>query len=69
MEDTGLLMAGSASAEGILVSEPTLRYRRHPAQCPTEPSPFNARDCQVALVRQRAAILRSLPAWSEQAAA
>lgn len=69
MEDTGLLMAGSASAEGVLVREPTLRYRRHPAQCSTEPSKFNGRDCQVALVRQRAAFLRSLPAWSEQAAA
>ncbi len=32
MEDTGLLMAASAAAEGVLVDAPILRYRKHPRQ-------------------------------------
>ncbi|MFD5558040.1 glycosyltransferase [Streptomyces sp. NPDC127068] len=40
MEDTGLLMAASALAEGILIDTPTLRYRRHPAQRSKRTSKF-----------------------------
>lgn len=40
MEDTGLLMAASASADGVLVDAPTLRYRRHAAQRSKQNSKF-----------------------------
>lgn len=40
MEDTGLLMAASATAEGVLVDVPTLRYRRHAAQRSTRATDF-----------------------------
>ncbi|WP_455358532.1 glycosyltransferase family 2 protein [Streptomyces sp. SYSU K21746] len=40
MEDTGLLMAASASADGVLVDAPTLRYRRHGAQRSKQTSKF-----------------------------
>ncbi|MCP3819429.1 glycosyltransferase [Streptomyces sp. A3M-1-3] len=40
MEDTSLLMAASASAEGVLVDAPTLRYRRHAAQRSKQASKF-----------------------------
>jgi hypothetical protein len=40
MEDTGLLMAASAAAPGILLDTPTLRYRRHSAQRSRQDSNF-----------------------------
>lgn len=40
MEDTGLLMAASAAAPGILLDTPTLRYRQHPAQRSRQDSNF-----------------------------
>jgi glycosyltransferase involved in cell wall biosynthesis len=40
MEDTGLLMAASASADGVLIEMPTLRYRRHGAQRSKQSSKF-----------------------------
>ncbi|MFE8915294.1 glycosyltransferase family 2 protein [Streptomyces globisporus] len=65
MEDTALLMAASASADGVLVDSPTLRYRRHAAQRSKEKSKFAGGGAQVALVRRRAALLRELPSWIE----
>lgn len=41
MEDTALLMAASASADGVLVDAPTLRYRRHAAQRSKQNSKFS----------------------------
>ncbi|MDK0520443.1 glycosyltransferase [Streptomyces sp. ML-6] len=64
MEDTGLLMAASAVAEGILVDAPTLRYRRHAAQRSKQTSKFAGGGEQIALIRDRAALLSSLPPWS-----
>ncbi|WP_199563920.1 glycosyltransferase family 2 protein [Streptomyces sp. AC1-42T] len=40
MEDTGVLMAASAAAEGVLVDAATLRYRRHVAQRSKRTSKF-----------------------------
>ncbi|WP_344023162.1 glycosyltransferase [Streptomyces luteireticuli] len=65
MEDTGLLMAASATAEGVLVDAPTLRYRKHPGQLSARRDDFAGGGQQIALVRQRAAVLRSLPGWAE----
>ncbi|WP_405898624.1 glycosyltransferase family 2 protein [Streptomyces sp. NBC_00727] len=65
MEDTGVLMAASAVAEGVLVDAATLRYRRHAAQMSKQASKFaGGGGEQIALIRQRAAVLRSLPSWS-----
>lgn len=63
MEDTGLLMAASAVAPGVLVDAPTLRYRRHPDQGSSRAGDFAGRRFQVALVRQRAEMLLRGPAW------
>ncbi|WP_199566702.1 glycosyltransferase [Streptomyces triticagri] len=41
MEDTGLLIAASAAADGVLVDAPTLRYRKHPAQRSGQTSKFS----------------------------
>ncbi|MGH3773841.1 MAG: glycosyltransferase family 2 protein [Pseudonocardiaceae bacterium] len=57
MEDTGLLMAASATSAGVLLEVPTLRYRKHPGQRSARESQFSGGGAQVALVRQRAAIL------------
>ena len=65
MEDTGLLMAASATAPGVLVDAPTLRYRRHDGQLSGKGSKFAGGGAQIAVVRRRAALLRELPAWSE----
>jgi len=40
MEDTGLLMAASATSAGVLLDAPTLRYRKHPAQRSAQTSKF-----------------------------
>jgi len=40
MEDTGLLMAASAAAPGVLVDADTLRYRKHPGQDSAQASEF-----------------------------
>ncbi|MDI3417515.1 glycosyltransferase family 2 protein [Streptomyces luteolus] len=40
MEDTGLAMAASAAGPGLLIDEPTLRYRKHPGQTSTAASEF-----------------------------
>ncbi|MGH3864491.1 glycosyltransferase [Actinokineospora sp.] len=63
MEDTGLLMAVSAIAEGVLVEQNTLRYRKHPAQQSAKRSKFIGGGAQIALVRQRAELLASFPPW------
>ncbi|MEU3604107.1 glycosyltransferase family A protein [Streptomyces sp. NPDC035033] len=60
MEDTGLLMAASATTDGVLVDAPTLRYRRHAAQTSRQPTEF-AGGHQIALVRARATALTTLP--------
>ncbi|MBH1935327.1 glycosyltransferase [Streptomyces sp. AV19] len=64
MEDTGLLMAASATAEGVLVDAPTLRYRKHPGQLSARRDDFAGGGLQIELVRQRAAVLRTLPGWA-----
>ncbi len=64
MEDTGLLMAASATSAGVLLKEPTLRYRKHPGQRSAQESKFSGGGAQIALVRQRAAVLGAGPAWS-----
>ncbi|OCC11576.1 glycosyltransferase family A protein [Streptomyces sp. PTY087I2] len=63
MEDTGALMAASAAAEGVLVDAPTLRYRRHAAQRSKQTSKFAGGGAQIALIRERTAVLSSLPPW------
>lgn len=40
MEDTGLLMAASATTSAVIVEQPVLRYRRHRAQTSTKTSSF-----------------------------
>ncbi|MFI8422169.1 glycosyltransferase [Streptomyces sp. NPDC085479] len=60
MEDTGLLMAASATTEGVLLDIPTLRYRRHPAQISRQPSEFSGEGHQIALIHARAAALTAL---------
>jgi glycosyltransferase involved in cell wall biosynthesis len=77
MEDTGLLMSGSALAEGILVEDETLRYRKHPGQHSNE-KPKNSGggvrneqdvnlikliEGQVSLILKRVKLLRSWPQW------
>ncbi|MDI3405318.1 glycosyltransferase [Streptomyces cavernicola] len=57
MEDTGLLMAASAAGPGLLLDQPTLRYRKHVGQTSTAPSEFRGGGVQIALIRQRAAVL------------
>ncbi|OCC14060.1 hypothetical protein A3Q37_00333 [Streptomyces sp. PTY087I2] len=47
MEDTALLMAASASADGVLVDAPTLRYRRHAAQRSKQTSKFAGGGCRL----------------------
>ncbi|WP_236793712.1 glycosyltransferase family A protein [Amycolatopsis sp. GM8] len=66
MEDTGLLMAASAVAEGVLVDAPTLRYRKHPRQrsIRTKESKFAGGGAHISLVRQRVEILAAGPGWS-----
>ncbi|GAA2919156.1 hypothetical protein GCM10020221_14300 [Streptomyces thioluteus] len=66
MEDTGLLMAASATAEGVLVDAPTLRYRKHSGQLSARRDDFVGGGRQIELVRQRAAVLRALPGWAER---
>jgi glycosyltransferase involved in cell wall biosynthesis len=41
MEDTGLLMAASAVAEGVLINKSTLRYRKHRAQQSAQTTNFS----------------------------
>lgn len=65
MEDTGLLMAASAIAHGVLLDTPTLRYRKHPAQRSAQFSKFTGGGTQIELIRQRAKILMSYPVWSD----
>ncbi|MBT2397412.1 glycosyltransferase [Streptomyces sp. ISL-100] len=64
MEDTGLLMSASASTDGVLIDAPTLRYRRHGAQRSKQTSKFTGGGEQIDLVRERAALLRTLPSWN-----
>ena len=64
MEDTGLLMAASATSEGVLVDAPTLRYRKHADQTSAQPSLFAGAGEQVALIRQRAQILLGQAVWT-----
>lgn len=68
MEDTGLLMAASALAEGVLLDHATLRYRRHNSQRSTEDSLFAGGGGQISLVRQRVALLASRDPWSDRQA-
>ncbi|MEU6642826.1 glycosyltransferase family 2 protein [Saccharomonospora sp. NPDC046836] len=65
MEDTGLLMAASAVADGVLVDAPTLRYRKHPRQLSarTGRSKFAGGGAHISLVRQRVEILAAGPGW------
>lgn len=63
MEDTGLLMAASALAPGAITDTPILRYRRHRAQRSTKSSDFEGVGEQIALIRQRTALLRGGPSW------
>ncbi|KNB50378.1 glycosyltransferase [Streptomyces caatingaensis] len=63
MEDTGLLMAASAVAEGVLVDAPTLRYRKHTGQLSARRDDFVGGGPQIEMVRRRAAVLRALPGW------
>ncbi|MFF2501918.1 glycosyltransferase [Streptomyces sp. NPDC058067] len=67
MEDTGLLMAASAAAPGVLVDADTLRYRKHPGQGTAQATEFagGGGGPQIALIRQRVALLAGLPAWHE----
>lgn len=67
MEDTGLLMAASAVAPGVLVDTPALRYRKHPGQSSVQPSEFNGRGIQITLVRRRAELLLAQPCWTDPA--
>ncbi|MDQ0985895.1 glycosyltransferase family A protein [Streptomyces sp. V2I9] len=64
MEDTGVLMAASAVVEGVLVDAPTLRYRRHAAQRSKQTSKFAGGGAQIALIRERAAVLSAFPPWN-----
>ncbi len=63
MDDTALLMSASALCDGVLVDAPTLRYRRHPGQRSAKASKFRGGGVQVALVRERAALLSAITAW------
>lgn len=65
MEDTGLLMAASAAAEGVVVDTPTLRYRKHPRQlsASAQRADFDGGRDHISLVRQRVEQLRCAPAW------
>lgn len=63
MEDTGLLIAASATAAAVVVRGPTLRYRRHRAQTSTRSSGFRGGGAQLAVIRERAARLRREPPW------
>ncbi|MFF1359907.1 glycosyltransferase family 2 protein [Streptomyces sp. NPDC058297] len=65
MEDTGLLMAASAAAPGVLVDADTLRYRKHPGQGSAQVTEFAGGGPQIALIRQRVALLSGLPAWRD----
>lgn len=63
MEDTGLLMAVSAIAEGVLVEQNTLRYRKHPEQQSAKTSKFNGgggADCARPAARGAAGVLATL---------
>lgn len=64
MEDTGLLMAVSARAAGVLIGSPTLRYRRHTEQLSRRTSDFSGGGVQMSLIRRRALRLLAAPAWS-----
>lgn len=66
MEDTGLLMAASALAPGVVVDTATLRYRRHRNQISTQKTLFEGRANQVLLTRQRAATLLAGPGWVDE---
>ncbi|MFD5024625.1 glycosyltransferase [Streptomyces sp. NPDC058373] len=66
MEDTGLLLAASALTEGVLIEQPTLRYRRHSGQHSRHAAAFAGRGMQIAMVRERAALLAAAPAWSAE---
>lgn len=64
MEDTSAVMAASATAAGVLLDVPTLRYRRHSGQRSAQESKFAGGGAQITLIRQRAAVLGAGPAWS-----
>jgi glycosyltransferase involved in cell wall biosynthesis len=63
MEDTGLLMAASATTSAVIVEQPVLRYRRHRAQTSTKTSSFEGGGEQITLIRDRARRLRRQPPW------
>ncbi|RZQ65781.1 glycosyltransferase family A protein [Amycolatopsis suaedae] len=68
MEDTGLLMAASAVADGVLADAATLRYRKHPRQLSRrrETSKFAGGGAHRTLVRQRVELLSRGPAWNHR---
>ncbi|WP_344073272.1 hypothetical protein [Prauserella alba] len=65
MEDTGLLMAASAVAEGVVLDAPTLWYRKHPRQLSTSArrTDLDGGGDHISLVRQRVEQLALAPAW------
>lgn len=65
MEDTALLMSASASAPGVLIAQPTLRYRIHPDQRSARTRDFVGGGVQISGIRSRVAALMSLPPWRE----
>ncbi|WP_067992034.1 glycosyltransferase family A protein [Nocardia pseudobrasiliensis] len=68
MEDTGLLMAGSALAPGAVVDTIVLRYRKHHGQRTKETLEFNGWAGQISLIRRRAATLLAGPGWNAEVA-
>lgn len=60
MEDTSVLMAGSALARGILIDAPTLRYRTHRWQSSRQVTNFAGGGCR--LLSSASAPRRSSPA-------
>ncbi|MBO8195542.1 glycosyltransferase family 2 protein [Streptomyces oryzae] len=67
MEDTALLMAASAATPGVLLPDPTLRYRRHADQRSKQSRTHFVEGPQVRGVRSRVAGLLALPPWSRAA--
>ncbi|MGH3312482.1 MAG: glycosyltransferase [Streptomyces sp.] len=65
MEDTALLMSASASSPGVLIADPTLRYRRHPDQRSARMRDFAGGGVQIRGIRSRVAALMNMPPWRE----
>jgi hypothetical protein len=64
-EDTGLLLAASATSPGVYIAEPGLLYRKWPGQSTGQPAHTDPaeRAARVAVIAERAASLRGVVLW------